>query len=211
MNKAEEEAAKKREKIQQAYTKSALEAAKNVNEAYKSIRESGIKKVEDGMVDLIMGTKSVSESFKSMARSIIADLARLQIQRTITAPLSQALQSFTSGYLGTSTINTPDGATLYNPNLDTRATGGPVAKNTPYMVGERGPELFIPNGSGKIVKNSDLGSQGVTVVQNINVTTGVQQTVRTEIMGMMPQIATAAKGAVLDARRRGGSFAGAFG
>jgi hypothetical protein len=50
---------------------------------------------------------------------------------------------------------------------------------------------------------------GVTV--NLNISTGVAQTVRAEITQLMPQIANATKAAVLDARRRGGSFAGAFG
>jgi phage-related minor tail protein len=78
------------------------------------------------------------------------------------------------------------------------------------MVGERGPEMFVPNQSGSIVPNGQMASGGVNIVQNINITTGVQQTVRAEVMQMLPQISNAAKGAVLDARRRGGSFAAAF-
>jgi hypothetical protein len=39
-----------------------------------------------------------------------------------------------------------------------RANGGPVASNTPYMVGEQGPELFVPNAGGSIVNNNDLRS-----------------------------------------------------
>lgn len=54
-------------------------------------------------------------------------------------------------------------------------------------------------------------AESVTVVQNISVTTGVQQTVRNEIASMMPQIAEASKQAVLEARKRGGSFSAAFG
>jgi hypothetical protein len=48
------------------------------------------------------------------------------------------------------------------------------------------------------------------VNQTINVTTGVQQTVRAEIKSLMPQIADNAKAAVLDAKRRGGSYGGGF-
>ena len=61
--------------------------------------------------------------------------------------------------------------------------------------------------------NKDImGSSGggVTINQTIQVSTGVQQTVRNEIQSLMPQIASASKNAVLDARRRGGSFAAAF-
>lgn len=37
-----------------------------------------------------------------------------------------------------------------------RAEGGPVSSRTPYIVGERGPELFVPNNSGTIVPNNAL-------------------------------------------------------
>ena len=46
------------------------------------------------------------------------------------------------------------------------ASGGPVSANKPYIVGERGPELFLPNTGGTMVPNSALGSQNVTY--NIN-------------------------------------------
>jgi hypothetical protein len=38
-----------------------------------------------------------------------------------------------------------------------RASGGPMGRQ-PYMVGERGPELFIPSSPGRIVANKDLNS-----------------------------------------------------
>lgn len=88
-----------------------------------------------------------------------------------------------------------------------RANGGPVQGGRSYTVGERGPEIFTPAMSGTITPNSGGGGgSGTTIVQNINVSTGVQQTVRAEIRQMMPQIADSAKGAVLDAKRRGGSY-----
>jgi len=39
-----------------------------------------------------------------------------------------------------------------------RAAGGPVQRNVPYIVGERGPEMFVPEGSGRIVPNHAMGS-----------------------------------------------------
>jgi hypothetical protein len=42
--------------------------------------------------------------------------------------------------------------------LPGRANGGPVAANTAYLVGERGPEVFLPSASGQIVPNVDLGT-----------------------------------------------------
>jgi hypothetical protein len=49
-----------------------------------------------------------------------------------------------------------------------KAAGGPVRSGTSYLVGERGPELFTPSGSGMITPNNRLVSGGSTI--NINVT-----------------------------------------
>ena len=39
-----------------------------------------------------------------------------------------------------------------------RAVGGPVSAGTPYVIGEQGPELFVPSGSGTIIPNGQLGA-----------------------------------------------------
>jgi phage-related minor tail protein len=83
------------------------------------------------------------------------------------------------------------------------------------VVGEHGRELFVPSTSGRVLsvpqaKAAMGGGGGVVVNQTINVTTGVQQTVRAEIKSLMPQIADSAKAAVLDAKRRGGAYGSAF-
>jgi hypothetical protein len=48
-----------------------------------------------------------------------------------------------------------------------RRFGGPVSSGRPYMVGEVGPELFVPNSSGKIVPNDKLGGNTLNLTQNI--------------------------------------------
>ena len=45
--------------------------------------------------------------------------------------------------------------------------GGPVGAGKSYMVGERGPEMFVPNTGGRIVPNSDMGSS-TNVVVNVD-------------------------------------------
>jgi hypothetical protein len=50
-----------------------------------------------------------------------------------------------------------------------RALGGPVMGGTPYMVRESGPELFVPNTTGSIVRNGDLGG-GTPVIVNFQIT-----------------------------------------
>ncbi len=167
---------------------------KTVEDSMQDIALRGLSKLEDGLVGLVQGTKSASDAFRDMASSIINDMIRMVIQRQITAPLAGALNNVIGAAFGSQ-----------------KAIGGPVQAGKTHLVGERGPELFIPSASGSIVPNNAMGGGGgVTVVQNINVSTGVQQTVRAEIMTLMPQISNAAKSAVAEARLRGGSFSAAM-
>lgn len=53
--------------------------------------------------------------------------------------------------------------------LPGRASGGPVMANSPYMVGEKGPELFVPNASGTIVPNNRLtASPSISLIMTGN-------------------------------------------
>ena len=90
--------------------------------------------------------------------------------------------------------------------------GGGYTGNGPRSGGLDGKGGFMAmlHPRETVVDHTKGGSSGVVVNQTINVSTGVQQTVRAEVMGLMPQIAAASKGAVLDAKRRGGAYAGAF-
>ena len=91
------------------------------------------------------------------------------------------------------------------------AGGGNVSRGQPYLVGERGPEIFMPNTGGRIMNNADSrsamsGGQSVVVNQTINLSAGVVGTVRSEVQRMLPEIANVAKLGVLEASRRGGSY-----
>ena len=175
--------------------KMAKEAAKDVLDLSKSIGNS----MESAMMSMVDGTKSVKDAFKDMASSIIKELYRIYVVKKITGMITGAIDAkFAPDVAKTAAV------------AGVAANGGPVQAGQRYVVGERGPEMFTPNVSGTITPNSQMGGNGVTVVQNINISTGVQQTVRAEIRQMMPQIADSAKGAVLDAKRRGGSYGRAF-
>ena len=67
------------------------------------------------------------------------------------------------------TISGTSGSILKKLELSTtiepKAMGGPVAAGTPYIVGERGPELFVPGAAGGIVPG--MGG-GMTMVVNNN-------------------------------------------
>lgn len=65
--------------------------AAKLDEALQNVAVSGLGSIEDGILDVINGTKSLAAAFRDMAQSIISDLLRIAIQRSITIPLANAL------------------------------------------------------------------------------------------------------------------------
>ena len=175
-----------------------ISAASNLASVFETVDSS----MEDAFMGIIDGTMSAKDAFKSMATDIIKELYRVLVVQKIVGAISGAITGSFGG-----------GATI---NPHTRASGGPVSAGQPYVTGEHGRELFVPKVDGRILSGAQTsnaarsGGDNVTVNQTINVSTGVQQTVRTEIKTLMPQIAEAAKGAVVDAKRRGGSYGRSF-
>ena len=108
--------------------------------------------------------KSVADMFLEMAAQIIAKQITMIILQTILKALGAI-----SG--GTQSAGSAAGAKAFGgsgpkfnpgafsmPKLAGRAAGGPVTGQQPYMVGERGPELFVPGTGGSVVNNNDLRS-----------------------------------------------------
>ena len=154
---------------------------------------------ENAFMSMIDGTTKAKDAFRVMAVDIIKELYRIFVVKQITGFIADVFSLMTGAPVGQ--ISMGGG----------KAIGGPVQRGKPYVVGERGPELFVPSRTGSIVPNDGMSGGGQIVVnQTINVSTGVQQTVRTEIKSLMPQIAESAKAAVADAKRRGGSYGRAF-
>jgi predicted nucleic acid-binding Zn-ribbon protein len=162
---------------------------------------------------IVKGTLTVKDAFRSMALSIIDQLLQVLVIQRIVGTVG-GISSGGVSIAGTGLAGILSGTTspVYGPSKPPGlAIGGSMQRGKPYLVGERGPELFMANSSGSIVPNNKMGGgAGVVVNQTINVSTGVAQTVRTEIATLMPQIAEASKAAVLDAKQRGGNFSRAF-
>lgn len=165
--------------------------------------QSMSQSISTAFADMLMAGKfnmdSLKDVFRSFVRTMIAKAIELFVINRILSMI------FPSAF-------TQVGSAFIQKSL---ATGGSVHGKQPYIVGERGPELFVPHSAGSIVNSNNTRSamgdgSGVTVVQNINVSTGVAQTVRTEIRSLMPEIAANAKNAVVDTKRRGGGFGRAF-
>lgn len=105
-------------------------------------------------------------SMKDFARSVIQDLIAIQLKAQAVSLLRMAFNAFSGG--GLDSASTSQYALNFSgAKLGTRAAGGPVSSNTPYLVGEKGPELFMPAGSGTIIPNSQTSQMGgVTNITN---------------------------------------------
>lgn len=170
------------------------------------VGQRGIQGMEDSLVDLISGTKSASEAFGNMARSIINDLIRMYVQQKITAPLFNAMfgQSATQ-YTTVSGSATP---TVGNPDVYFEGGGYTGRGSRSGGVDGKGGFNAILHPNETVIDHSKgQGMGGSPVNVTLNISTGVAQTVRTEIQSMLPMITEATKSAVVDAKRRGGSFA----
>ena len=127
----------------QIMTQFAQSAAQNIQSAFAEFLFDPFKG----------GLKGMLSSFLDVTRRMLAELAAQQILGAIFGSFAGGtgfMASFAKAITG-------------------RASGGPVSKNTPYIVGERGPELFVPGSSGGIVPNNALMGGGMTVAPVYNI------------------------------------------
>jgi hypothetical protein len=161
--------------------------------------------------------KTEALNFKAVLQSLAVDLVKTILNLVVFNQLKEGI-NIIGGKIGKSVLGmiTGGGGEMTFPNPHTSATGGSVQQTgVPRLVGERGPELFVPNQAGRIIPSSltpnAMGGGGSIVVnQSLNFATGIQNTVRAEIISMMPQIQNQTVSAVAEARMRGGKFAKAF-
>ena len=191
---------------------SAENAAKKIKESKEKINEladSISQKFGDAFMSVVEGTKSAKDAFRDMARAIIKELFDVFVVKKITGFISGAISGMFGGVGANAGI--PEFAIA---NSFPKFAGGGYTGNGARAGGLDGKGGFMammhPRETVVDHTKGQSGGGGVVVNQTINVSTGVQQTVRTEIKSLMPQIAESAKSAVVDAKRRGGSYGRAF-
>ena len=87
-------------------------------------------------------TRAVTSGKTSIAdfvASVIASLDRIAVNQYVAEPLESVASSIVSAIM---------------PVSGARAQGGPVEAGSSYLVGENGPELFVPSSSGSIAPNT---------------------------------------------------------
>jgi phage-related minor tail protein len=141
--------------------------------------------IAQGFEDAVLSGNNLRETLRGIAQ----DLLRLVFRQQVTAPLAGAIGNFIAGM---------------------RAEGGPVNAGGAYMVGEKGPELFVPGSSGSIVPNGSMsggGSRGTSVNVTYNIASGVS---RADLGPILEQERKRLKAEIPDMVRRGGSYRAAF-
>ena len=115
---------------------------------------------------IVKGTMTVQDAFRNMLNRIAdffldtaAQMAANQLQQSILGMFGNMFN------FNTTPLNDIQNTPVY------AANGGPVGYKNPYIVGERGPELFVPNQSGNIIPNHDLAGVGggsTSIVVNVD-------------------------------------------
>ena len=126
----------------------AIKKAEQLNNLYAGIGQT----IETGVVDMITAATDKTKSLAEAAGNALRQLANQLLSFGINVGL---------GSLGGN-----DGVGFFSRLFPQRALGGSVSSNRPYMVGERGPELFVPGAQGNVVPNNALG--GANVVVNVD-------------------------------------------
>ena len=129
------------------------EKVKNISQ---SIGDALGNSLNSGIQGLIAGTANAQQIFsdflKSMGDILIQEGVKMIATYTAIAIAKSLAGLFGGGAAATPTGTLPQTDMFKYVNLDgLRAAGGPVSSNSSYMVGEKGPELFVPSTAGTII------------------------------------------------------------
>ena len=159
-------------------------------------------------VQSLMDAGNALDAFKNLARNIVSQIISTFLQMAVVNKILN--QIFGGGTFSELNFN---GDGLFGMGITPatkQASGGAMMRGRPYLVGERGAELFIPNVAGTLKNAADTRGMGggppIIINQNLNFSTGVVPTVRAEVQKLLPSISETTKQSVLDATRRGGAY-----
>lgn len=156
--------------------------------------------ISNALADMVTSGKFSMDSMRDLFRSFVKTMIAKAVELFI-------VNKILGSVFGVPTTTLPTGATV----LGKVATGGTVQANKPYIVGERGPELIVPSSASTVMNGHNTrsalkGGGGTVVNQTINISAGVAQTVKAEMLSMLPQIKADTMRSVADANMRGGSY-----
>ena len=161
--------------------------------AYEELNTTFRNGIVDGILAAVEGTRSLSDSLVG----ILKQMARLILQQQLLNSL-KGFNLFGGGGGGTSGF----GASVLTSGIKFFANGGRPPVGRPSVVGERGPELFIPDRAGTIVPNGGFG--GANVVVNVDASGSSVQGDEGSSRQLGALIGAAVQGEIIKQQRPGG-------
>jgi len=146
--------------------------------------------LEAGLTAAIQKGSSGFTALRTTALSALGDIANQATGTLFSAVGADSGAGAMSGLLGLTGI----ASTLMG--LPGRATGGPVSPGQPFMVGENGPEMFVPTSAGSIANGQQMAGGGRDVHVSINVNTPAGGDAPQSLQRSSRQIASAVRRAV---------------
>jgi hypothetical protein len=173
--------------------KQQISAAEQMRQVYSDIGMT----IKSGVVDAIQGAVDGTKSLGEVAANVLNNIAAKLLDVAINMALFGAMS-------GTGTGGGLLGG-LFKPSP--RALGGPVSAGSPYLVGERGPELFMPSRGGSIIPNNALGGGGTSVVVNVDASGSSVQGDQAQGRQLGVAISAAVQAELVKQKRPGGLLA----
>ncbi len=141
--------------------------------------------IERGLLRAIRTGKLGFEDLKRTALAALAEIAAMQVRQGLSAAFGGSGTGATLAGIATSLLGLPG-----------RAGGGPVSPGRAYLVGERGPELFVPTASGRVEATPPQAPRTVHVSINLNAAGGSEPRA---LERSSRQVARAVRNAVMQA------------
>lgn len=170
----------------------------------KDLAESISGTLNQGLVStfdlLIQGSQNWQASLQQIASGVLIEIANQLLRIFVIEQAINTLRTFLTPFSSATPLGAGGGTVgrygTLGPNygIRQRANGGPVLSGQPYLVGEQGPELFMPRSSGSIYPNDAIGA-GSVQVGSVNIT--VQNTGEQLSPAAQKQIANQVQGIVM--------------
>lgn len=170
----------------------ARETAQKELEIRKKLYDDNLNLIKNGKANQInlekMSGKEMNELAKDTARVALAEMAKhnktafelnkaFAIKDAVVSTAQGVSKALAMGPLGIplaiaiGALGFAQVATIMSTKYQGRRLGGRMNQDQPYMVGEAGPELVVPDRASNVVPNGQLGNMGKQVTVNFNITT----------------------------------------
>lgn len=167
---------------------------KSAEQSTKTAKSAG--ELATGVTNINRSLDATPAKAAKVDNSFAASVIAANANTVAINALAQAYRNLHAAQAGKSSGSASISGSMTKPKGMYR--GGPVSANTPYLVGEQGPELFVPNSSGSIVNNAALtGSSGFSQQNTANDNNPIRYSVSPETKAVVKQITRMADAVVM--------------